>query len=380
MLLGLTRDLGIAVSLAYLASALVLSGCAGEPGGVEPPPRPQGSAGSAGASTTPSSAGASGSSSSHETTLPLPSSSATTPHPDALTHFEHCNTDAPTVLASGQSGGGAIAVDGTRVYYGTRRGVMTVPIEGGAPELLAAAGTPIQIALDDQSVYFSDNGILRVDKTGGKVEVLVDMVTAGLAIRGSAVYFSTWARQRTGIQRWSDGTLQSLVEFKGEEWVPRLLVADDDLYYAPLSSSGSSLQATRYDFGAETFHALTPIALARSFAVADGYLYFTDESSLTVRKVPVAGGAPVELAAFVGYPVAIAADAAHVYFTLHDLEPNTHQYSGRVIRMSVDGAELCELAAFDSYVTALTIDERYVYWLAPGTAEDASAAVMRAPK
>jgi hypothetical protein len=78
--------------------------------------------------------------------------------------------------------------------------------------------------------------------------------------------------------------------------------------------------------------------------------------------------------------VAFAADAAHVYFTLHDLDPTTHEYSGRVVRMSVDGSGACELGAFDSYAAAITIDEHHVYWQTSGSAESASSVVMRAPK
>jgi hypothetical protein len=255
---------------------------------------------------------------------------------------------------------------------------MSVPIDGGTPELLAAGGMPIQIAVDATSVYFSDQGIVRVDKASGKATILADRSTLGVALLGEDVYFSTWAALRTGIQRVSAGVTQPIVEFDSEVFVPRLIVAGQDLFYAPLSSTGFDLQATRYDVTGDAFHPLTSFDVARSFAVVDGYLYYTEESSHSVKRVSTAGGEPTALGVFGGYPVAIAADQEHVFFTLHDLDQS--EYSGRVIRTSVDGSNPCELGAFDTYAAAMTIDDRYVYWQTSGQAESASSVVMRALK
>ena len=365
-----------------LASVAVLVGCGAEHAAqIDPGPEPPNAA--VGGAAPAVMSGVAGKSPSRVETEPLPTPTpSVTPQPLTFVEpFARCQGSDVTLLAEGQSGGGmALAVDEARVYYGTRHGVMSVPIEGGTPEPFAYAGLPVQIVVDADAVYFSDQGIIRVDKASGQVTLLADRSTLGVAVRGPDVYFSTWAALRTSIQHWSDGVLRTVVEFNSEEYVPRLIAQGDELFYAPLASVGSGLPVTRYGLSDDSFQPLAKVDVARSFAVAEGYLYYTEESTRSVKRVATAGGEPSTLGEFAGYPVAIAADETHVFFTLHELDQNSHQYSGRVIRMSVDGASPCEIGSFDGYGAAMTLDDRYVYWQTSGSAESATAVVARALK
>jgi hypothetical protein len=75
------------------------------------------------------------------------------------------NGGAPTILASGQKFPGGIVVDAANVYWtngwdvGT---VMKVPLGGGTPTILASGQvTPGAIAVDATSVYWTSGDSVR---------------------------------------------------------------------------------------------------------------------------------------------------------------------------------------------------------------------------
>ena len=111
----------------------------------------------------------------------------------------------PEPTAQGRMAAGAIAVDGTNVYYAQNSfagpGIIGyIPIAGGPPTTLASgrAGTLEAIAVDDRNVYWVEGSatiqqgaIAAVPKTGGQVDVLVSGLSDPMtvAVDSSGVYF-----------------------------------------------------------------------------------------------------------------------------------------------------------------------------------------------
>jgi len=126
----------------------------------------------------------------------------------------------PTVVASGtiEVGPLAVAVSGTNVYYtmyDSDGGVMSVPIDGGASQLLAGGQVyPFGLAVDDASVYWTedDNGgdaaatgaVSSVPLGGGVPTLLAGNAEwilqhpVGLALDSTSLYFA----ERSDMQIW----------------------------------------------------------------------------------------------------------------------------------------------------------------------------------
>jgi hypothetical protein len=116
---------------------------------------------------------------------------------------------------------------------------------------------------------------------------------------------------------------------------------------------------------------------ANAVALDATAVYFTRlQLSGAVMVVPKAGGAATSIAAGQAYPVGIAVDEDHVYWTTGDSGSD-----GSVRRAGKDGAGLVSLASGQAAPHGIAVDQGAVYWanyLAPGNvsevAKDGSAA------
>src|SRR5262245_16644592 len=193
----------------------------------------------------------------------------------------------PTVLASGEIGAWAIAVDATNVYWTNQetRAVMKVPVAGGTPMALATGATatqlPYDVAVDLDGVYWnyydSPGTLMTAPLTGGPPVTLVTQQNGprSIAVLGGNLYW---------INLWIFGNNSGAV------------------MTAPLAGGGG------------------PITLASAqddpngIAVDGSNVYWTNLGG-TVMKVATGGGTPVMLASAQSGPQNIRVDANNVYWT-----------------------------------------------------------------
>jgi hypothetical protein len=106
-----------------------------------------------------------------------------------------------------------------------------------------------------------------------------------------------------------------------------------------------------------------------AIAVGGANVYWTTSTSL--MSVPIHGGTPVTVASQ-SYPVAVAADAANVYYTsLMDGEQN-----GIVLQQPAAGGAVITLGTGQYYPNSVVVDGSNVYWT---TGAGGAGTVVSAP-
>jgi hypothetical protein len=108
---------------------------------------------------------------------------------------ELANAKRPA-MSHGANGYNGIAVDASGIYVADsgRNRVVSFPLEGGTPKVLAPAEKqPFDIAIDESNVFFSlahERSLMSVAKTGGKTTKLLSGLAekAHIALQGNAVF------------------------------------------------------------------------------------------------------------------------------------------------------------------------------------------------
>jgi hypothetical protein len=232
-----------------------------------------------------------------------------------------------------------IAVGGTNVYWvtgasaGSRGAIMTVPVVGGTPTVVAPqSGDPAHLVVDASNAYWTEmnqGAVLRVPLSGGSPATVASaMLPSAIALDDTAVV-------------WLGG---------------------QGVYAAP-KTGGSA------------------VALASSLP-----LFPTNGLAVNATDVYVNAGAPSELAGVDAVPVGggafrivyggqfsagggpIAVDATRVYWS----EPTGVVYAG-----SLGGGNATVLATGQDNVDAIAVDDTAVYWLVNGSG--AEGGVVKLP-
>jgi hypothetical protein len=273
-----------------------------------------------------------------------------------------------TTLASGLSAPGALAVDGTSVYFamggvptGSGPGIMVVP------KVPTTAGSRSWIAEQEHQPW-------------------------ALAVDGTSVYWTTdypitWPGGGTVQSRLLDGTSPATLSASLD--LPRGLAIDATSVYwtegggrvakAPLGGAPPTVLASGLDFPGDIAVDATNV-----YWVEGG----TDgkpppEGDTKLMMVPKAGGTPTTLAT-AGMLVSggsLTVDATNVYWTIsvyQQVNGASVCTLGKVLSVPIAGGAATTLTSGQNGPGAIAVDATSLYWINEGSKDD--GAIMKIPK
>lgn len=191
-----------------------------------------------------------------------------------------------------------VACDDDALYYGDERKLIRQPIEGAGTVLAQVEEDPLEIVLDGEYAYFNvyqRRTIYRVSKRGGRAVLLATATRrpAGLAIDDTHVYFADYPAGTIHSVPKAGGAKRTLA--RGQRHPLAVAVDETWLYFA--NEDGGSLHRM-----AKTGGPTTELVRGETnndiMQVEDGYLYWyswgSPSSGHTFSRLPLRGG-PVEV-------------------------------------------------------------------------------------
>jgi hypothetical protein len=299
---------------------------------------------------------------------------------------------------------GAIAVDGTSVYFvnggvptGSTPGIDKLPTSGGSSTGITSGQTaPSALALDASHVYWTTwgdagtGGTLKSAPTGGPPSTTLASNLSGpaaVAVDAVNVYFTEGTAGRVSKVPLAGGTpvvLASDLAFPGA-----IAVDAQDIYWVengtdgrPSPAGDTKIVSMPIGGGARTTLATAGVRASGSdLTLVGDTVYWTfsvyetieGKSVCTLGKVlsvPKAGGPTKTLASGQDGPTAIVADPTAVYWTNAGNESD-----GAVMKLPLAGGAPVALAANRARPVDLAVDATSVYWTEAGT-----GAVMKTSK
>jgi hypothetical protein len=267
------------------------------------------------------------------------------------------------VVAAGQNGISSLTARGGIVYWtaaddGT---VMSVPGTGGTPSALAFGLTaPSGIAVDSVNAYWltTDPAVMSAPLSGGNAVVLAAAPGDWLALDATSVYWSDGAGGT--ISSVPIGGGQTAILANGLNQPGSLAVSGTDVYFLAVGSN--AVLSVPVQGGSTTTLAFGQGALA-ALALDSGSAYYTTARTTTgrVSTVPLAGGAVTRLATNQRAPGSIAVDGENVYFI--------DRGNCTIHRVPVGGGAIVDLVTASMYGggcnlpdAVLAVDAGSLYW------------------
>jgi hypothetical protein len=232
-----------------------------------------------------------------------------------------------STFASGQYNPNSIAVEGANVYWANSSTLVSMPQDGGAITTLASGQNPWAIAVDQTSIYWTDN-------------------TDGVVLKAPA-----------GVA----GPISTLASGNDTNSAYGIAVDDKSVYWTNdiLNTVVGAVMSVPLDGGAHVTLAAgqsSPSAVA----VDSTRVYWTNNGNGgggTVMSALLDGGDPITIASGPA-PYGIAVDSTAVYWT-----NNVNSVGGgNVMKASLDGGGATTLASEQENPFAIVVDSTSVYW------------------
>jgi hypothetical protein len=279
-------------------------------------------------------------------------------------------TCAPLTIASQQAGPAGVKVDATSVYWVNvvvgSGAIMRAPLRGGSATVLATAQTASAgIAVDATSVYYLADGAVRaVPLTGGAPAILAstpyNTPLGGIAVDATRVYWSSGlgrALLQIPLGGGTPTTLATAIDATGQ--TGGVALDGSNVYWTEPGITQSDGVVRKMPLGGGMATTLasgqrSPIAVA----VDAASVYWSDETGGSVMKVALGGGSPTALASGQAVPNGIAIDGTYVYWGSDD---------GSLLRVALAGGSPTVIASGASAPVGVALDAACVYWTNPGT-------------
>jgi hypothetical protein len=241
---------------------------------------------------------------------------------------------APRVIATDQGGASALAVDSSRAYWSDFSGnaVLTSTLDGGAPTTLATglAVSSDDLLVDATRVFWLENEILSMPLAGGSPTVLVSSPGSSsasiqrFAIDQRNVYWIQYENLPSSVTTVLSAPLaggQPVTIAAVQEQGACIATDGTNVYWATSSTQGVSIwkAPTASDAGAATKLSSggLPGSDCAEMVVDTSSVYWVEgykATALGVDKVPVDGGPNVTLVSQQAGAYQIAVDDTSLYF------------------------------------------------------------------
>ncbi len=280
-------------------------------------------------------------------------------------NLSHAAIVPPSVFADQQQGALFTVSDGTNLYWTNNVGssggeVMSMPIAGGSPKILAKGTGPRRLRVFNGNIYWADTdseSIRSVPTGGGDVTILASGQNKpmGLFISGDYIY---WTNAGIGLP---DGSIMRIALAGGTPEVLAkdlnmpmgLVVVNDTIYWSTV--------VREYKIFSLGLNDKTPKTIADAYASTiasdNENIYWVDAIKGTIMAMHLKDGTQTQLASHQKGPSSLFSDGEFVYWTTQG-----ENHHGTVMKVPVTGGTPVTLSENRAFPYGISTDAENIYW------------------